>query len=833
MANSGKALVIVESPAKAKTINKYLGPGFEVRASMGHIRDLPSKGINVDIENGFEPTYDIMPGKKRTVISLKSLAKKCDRLYLATDLDREGEAIAWHLQQILGVPEDKTYRVIFNAITKASIQEAFEDPSRLDMDKVNAQQARRILDRIVGYQVSPLLWKKVTRGLSAGRVQSVAVKIVVIKEREIRAFKPDEYWLIPAVFTTDLTNGKADLWKAFLEANTVDGKAPTLARQSKWLAEHNAFKAELVKVNGEKFNAASEEQAMKVYNALAKSSYTINKIETKESLTRPSPPFITSTIQQAASNRLGFAAKRTMRVAQQLYEGMEIGSRGSVGLITYMRTDSTFLSKEALDMARQYIDTEFGAPYLPEKPKVFASSKSAQEAHEAIRPTDVSLSPEQVKPYLNEEQFKLYDIIWRRFVASQMQPGRWNVTTLDILADTEIGACLYRTNGRILVFDGCTRVWTISSNEQQLPSVSEGQALSPVEIQAEQHFTKPPARYTEASLVKALEREGIGRPSTYASIISTIQDRDYVKQKDRKFFATDLGEVVTDKLSEFFPKVMDISFTRFMEEQLDKIEELHLDWVSILDEFYGPFKKNLDTAMEEMKHAKAETQPSDYTCPECQKPMVYRFGKNGRFLSCSAYPECKFACPCDDEGKMLEQVETEHKCPKCGKPMIHKKGRFGEFLGCADYPECKTTQKIDKEGNILPPKPPAEPSGVRCYKCKTGELVIRASKRGPFLGCNKFPRCRTIISMKQLDHLKELQEAGQWPPDTYEKADELLGRKKKSASAKKAKADEDADVKSKPKAKKKTAKKKTAKKKAPEKEVEVPVVAGEDLPAPF
>ena len=835
MAKSGKALVIVESPAKAKTINKYLGSGFEVTASMGHIRDLPSKGINVDIENGFAPTYDIMPGKKRTVTSLKALAKKCDRLYLATDLDREGEAIAWHLQQILGVPEDKTYRVIFNAITKASIQEAFKDPGRLDMGKVNAQQARRILDRIVGYQISPLLWKKVTRGLSAGRVQSVAVKIVVIKEREIKAFKPDEYWLIPAVFTTDMQDGKAPLWKAFLEANTVDGKAPTLARQSKWLAEHNAFNAELVKVNGDKFNATNEEQAMSVYNALAQSSYAINKIETKESLTRPSPPFITSTIQQAASNRLGFSAKRTMRVAQQLYEGMEMGNRGSVGLITYMRTDSTFLSKEALDMARQYIETEFGPQYLPEKPKVYAAGKNAQEAHEAIRPTDASLSPEAVRPYLNEEQFKLYDVIWRRFVASQMQPGRWNVTTLDIQADTDMGPCLFRTNGRVLVFDGCTRVWTTTSAEQQLPVVSEGQPLAPVQIEAEQHFTKPPARFTEASLVKALEREGIGRPSTYASIISTIQDREYVKQKDRKFFATDLGEVVTDKLSEFFPKIMDISFTRFMEEQLDKIEELHLDWVGILEEFYGPFKKNLDTAMEEMKHAKAETQPSDYTCPECEKPMVYRFGKNGRFLSCSAYPECKYACPCDDEGKMLEQVETDHKCPVCSKPMIHKKGRFGEFLGCSDYPECKTTQKIDKEGNILPPKPPAELSGVRCYKCKTGELVIRASKRGPFLGCNKFPRCRTIISMKQLDHLKELQEAGQWPPDTYEKADEMLGRKKKSGAANKEKGDAGSD--SKPKAKKKTKKKAASKKattkKATPKKVEVPVAAEEDVPAPF
>jgi DNA topoisomerase I len=785
MATKDKALVIVESPAKAKTINKYLGPGFEVKASMGHVRDLPSKGLNVDIENRFDPTYDIMPGKKRTVISLKAAAKKCDRLYLATDLDREGEAIAWHLAQILNIPEDKTYRVIFNAITKTTIQEAFKEPGRLDMHKVMAQQARRILDRIVGYQISPLLWKKVTRGLSAGRVQSVAVKIVVEKEREIRAFKAEEYWLIPGIFTTDLQSSKQQLWLDYVEANTVDGKGPTHAEQSQWLTKHNAFKAELYKVGPDKFKASNEEEAQRIFKALDQAKFEISDIQTKESLSRPSPPFITSTVQQAASNRMGFAAKRTMRVAQQLYEGVDLGTRGSVGLITYMRTDSTHLSQEALNSVRDYIGKAFGGEYLPEKAKRYAAGKDAQAAHEAIRPTDVSLAPDEIESFLTEEQFKLYNLIWRRFVASQMQPARWNVTTLDIKADTDIGPCFYRTNGRILVFDGCTRVWTVSSAEQQLPTVAVGQSLLPVDIKAEQHFTKAPPRYTEASLVKALEKEGIGRPSTYASIISTIQDRDYVKQKERKFYATDLGEVVTDKLSEFFPKIMDISFTRFMESQLDKIEEQHLDWVGILNEFYGPFKQNLETAQEEMVHAKAETQPSDYTCPECKQAMVYRFGKNGRFLSCSAYPDCKFACPCDDEGKMLEQVVTEHKCPKCSKPMIHKKGRFGEFLGCSDYPECKTTQKIDKEGNILPPKPPAEPSGVKCHKCKTGELVIRQSKRGPFLGCNKFPRCRTIVSMKQIDHLKELQEAGKWPPDSLEKADELLGRTKKKKTTKK------------------------------------------------
>jgi len=776
---TGKSLVIVESPAKAKTINKYLGSGYEVKASMGHVRDLPSKGLNVDLENAFEPTYDIMPGKKRTVSTLKAAAKKCDTLYLATDLDREGEAIAWHLTQILGIPPENTFRVIFNAITKSAIQQAFSEPGRLDEDKVMAQQARRILDRIVGYQISPLLWKKVTRGLSAGRVQSVAVKMIVEKEREIRAFIAEEYWLIPAIFTTDLTSDYTQAWSDFLAQTNEQDKGPTLVQQNRWLEERQAFKAELVRVGSDSFKVDNQDDAQRIFQALQGASFKIGDIEKRETRSRPSPPFITSTLQQAAASRLGFTAKRTMSVAQQLYEGIDIGSMGSLGLITYMRTDSTHLSKEALTESRNHIANHFGEDYLPETPKVYASSKNAQQAHEAVRPTDVDLTPADIKSFLKEEQFKLYDLIWRRFVASQMTPSRANVTTLDIVADTSAGTCHYKATGRIQVFDGFTKVWTVTTADQKLPAMENGQALQAVHMKAEQHFTKPPARFTEAALVKALEKEGIGRPSTYASIISTVQDRGYAEQQDKKFYATDLGEVVTDKLSEYFPKIMDVAFTRFMEEQLDKIEEQHLDWVGVLTEFYGPFKKNLEIAQEQMKHAKAETQPSDYTCPECKQPMVYRFGKNGRFLSCSAYPDCKFACPCDKEGKMVEETVSEHVCPNCDKPMVTKRGRFGEFLGCSGYPDCKTILKIDKEGNVLPPTPPAEPTGIVCHKCKQGELVIRKSKRGPFLGCNRFPRCRTIVSIKQVDHLKQLQEAGQWPPDSLEKADELLGRKKK------------------------------------------------------
>jgi len=781
---SKKALVIVESPAKAKTINKYLGPEFEVKASMGHIRDLPSKGLNVDIENDFEPTYDIMPGKKRTVTALKMAAKNCDELYLATDLDREGEAIAWHLSQILKIPEDKTYRVIFNAITNSAIIHAFAQPGKLDINKVMAQQARRILDRIVGYQISPLLWKKVARGLSAGRVQSVAVKIIVERERQIREFKPEEYWLIPGVFTTDLQADYNLQWLDFISTKNHNDKTPSLAEQSHWLEKHNAFKSELYKVGDKKFHVTTKEDAERIHNALKETEFKIDDVQSKESLSRPSAPFITSTLQQAAANRLGFSAKSTMVIAQQLYEGIDLGSMGFLGLITYMRTDSTHLSSEAVTDARKYIRNQCGSDYLPEKAKIYTSKKNAQQAHEAIRPTDVDLTPNEIKQYLTNEQYKLYDLIWRRFVACQMESAIWNVTNLNIKADTEIGPCWYRTTGRILLFDGFTKIWSISSNEQQLPPMKVGQKLAAVDIKAEQHFTKPPARYTEASLVKALEKEGIGRPSTYASIISTIQDRGYVDQRDKKFSATDLGEVVTDKLNEYFPKIMDISFTRYMEDQLDRIEEQHLDWLGVLKDFYGPFRENLDTATEQMKHAKAEVTPSEYKCPQCKQQLVYRFGKNGKFLSCSAYPECKFACPCDKDGKMIEEKLSEHKCPVCGKPMVNKNGRFGPFLGCSDYPECKTTLKLDKQGNVLPPKPPAEPTGIKCYKCKQGELVIRQGKKGPFLGCGRFPKCRTIISYKQLDNLKRLQSEGQWPPETIEQAEKILGRKKAKEHAK-------------------------------------------------
>ncbi|MFQ6036001.1 MAG: type I DNA topoisomerase [Sedimentisphaerales bacterium] len=777
--NSHKSLVIVESPAKARTINKYLGPDFDVKSSMGHVRDLPAKQFGVDIENNFRPTYVITPGRQRTARSLKAAAKKCHQLYLATDLDREGEAIAWHLAQILGVPEEKTYRVIFNAITKSAIKRAFAEPGKIDMDKVMAQQARRILDRIVGYQISPLLWKKVASGLSAGRVQSVAVKMVVERERAIRNFKPKEYWLIPAVFTTDLQSNYRQEWLDFMRVEIENDKGPSAAEQNKWLLEHNAFKAQIYKIGDAKFQASNKQEAEQIFNALQGAEFKLADIQTKQSVSQPPAPFITSALQQAAANRLGFAAKRTMAVAQQLYEGIDLGSMGSLGLITYMRTDSTHLASEAVTEVRNYIATHLGADYLPQKAKIYASKKTAQQAHEAIHPTDVDLTPSEIKQFLTDEQLALYNLIWRRFVACQMSPAKWEVTSLNIVAETSLGRCWYRSTGRVLVFDGFTKVWPITSSEQQLPQMFVGQKLAVVDIRAEQHFTKPPARYTEGSLVKALENEGIGRPSTYAPIISTIQERGYVEQKDKKFFATDLGEIVTDKLNEYFPKIMDVAFTRYMEQQLDKIEEQHLDWLGVLKGFYNPFKQNLDTALAEMKHAKAEVAPSEYKCPQCGQQLVYRFSKNGRFLGCSSYPNCEFTCPCDEEGRMVEQKLSEHKCPRCGKPMVEKHGRFGPFLGCSDYPSCKTTLKLDKNGNVLPAKSPRQETEIICHKCKEGRFLIRQSKKGPFLGCSKFPKCRTIVSIKQLDHLKQLQSAGKWPPETLEQADQILGIKKR------------------------------------------------------
>ncbi len=821
-------LVIVESPSKAKTINKYLGREYLVLASVGHVRDLPSrnpKGVKspvpgVDLEKRFEPTYVVSEGKERVISDLKRAAKEATstghEVWFATDLDREGEAIAWHLAQELGIASSRAKRVVFPAITKAEIEKAFKNPHPINEDRVNAQQARRILDRIVGYQVSPLLWKKVARGLSAGRVQSVAVRVVVEREREIRAFVPDEYWAISAAFTDALAKapGVAAAFSKFL-ATPVPGRTmkdgsvgpetrPTQKAQNIWLGENGAFRAELVDVGGEKFELgvaatatnlkSAAEQIAERCAVVAKAvgmrnirvdvredpsgkgparylrtisgdidpstKYAIESIETKRTSSRPPPPFITSTLQQAGANRLGFASQRTMRTAQQLYEGVDIPGEGPVGLITYMRTDSTNISGEALNALRSYIGKRFGDKYLPEKPNFFSSSnKDAQEAHEAIRPTNVELTPQKVARALNPDQLRLYTLIWERAVACQMTPAQWDSTAITIKGGTDAARpCSFRATGRVLVFDGFYKVAGVpqSADEQTLPRVSEKQPLAPVHADAQQKFTSPPPRYTEASLIKILEQEGIGRPSTYASIISVIQERNYVEKLEGRFYATDLGEVVTDKLIEAFPEILDVGYTREMEEQLDKVEDDHLDWVEMLRKFYGPFKKQLALAETELVHAKAEQTPAppEYTCPTCEKegrgksPLVYRFGKNGRFLSCSRFNEgvCKYASPVDREGKPRPAAATvDVACHKCGSAMTKRVGRFGPFLGCSMYADkdkpCDGLLNLDKKGRVEAPSVKPLTTEVPCAICEAA-LYLRTGVRGPWLSCSRFPKCR-------------------------------------------------------------------------------------------
>lgn len=811
----GKHLVIVESPAKAKTINRYLGNDYLVLASVGHVRDLPSKAKKgektpvpgVDLEHGFRPTYEILSGKDKVISELKRAAKEAREsgreVWFATDLDREGEAIAWHLAQELGVDSAQAKRVIFAAITRGEIAKAFQHPHSIDADKVNAQQARRILDRIVGYQVSPLLWKKVARGLSAGRVQSVAVRLVVEREREIRAFVPDEYWSIDGLFTTrgGEAGGLGEAWRKLLSKRDERGKGPTVKEQNAWLAEREGIRAELIEVGGEKFEirasgegaGAAADLTGRVREAAElaglteirtrveedseargparfvrvlegrvdpRADFKVRSIETKRTSVRPPAPFITSTLQQAASSRLSFGAQRTMRAAQQLYEGVEIPGEGPVGLITYMRTDSTAISGDAIEMARGYIKKEFGDKYLPEKPNFFASrNKSAQEAHEAIRPTSLNHPPSRVRSALNNDQFRLYQIIWERFVACQMTPAQWDSTTAIFEGGVDPSRPVaFRASGRVLAFDGFYKVAGVptASDTATLPPLDEGQRVDPFHIDPQQKFTSPPPRYTEASLIKKLEEEGIGRPSTYAEIVNKIEQRKYVELMDRRFYATDLGEVVTDKLVEGFPRIMDIGYTREMERELDRVEEDHLDWIEMLDRFYGPFKENLQRAMEEMKHAKAEVQPApkEYRCEKCGSDLVYRFGKSGRFLSCSRYPDCDYAAPVDRQGrpKSIEMVDVA--CPECGGPMTRRSGRYGPFLGCARYGDkenpCSGILNLDKAERVTAPSPPPYETDLPCPKCEA-PLNLRSGVRGPWLGCSRFPKCRGRGKWTDLD----------------------------------------------------------------------------------
>jgi DNA topoisomerase-1 len=800
---NGKHLVIVESPAKAKTINKYLGDDYVVKASMGHVRDLPSKGLGVDLKT-FVPEYEVLASRGKVMGELRKLAKESDQVYLATDLDREGEAIAWHLKEALDLPDSRVQRVMFNAITKAEIQKAFQKPLKIDIDRVNAQQARRILDRIVGYEISPLLWRKVAKGLSAGRVQSVAVRLVVEREREIDAFIPEEFWKIGGIFTpgTD-ESAVGELSRKWLEfLKKTDNGERTKVERDKWLGEHEAFNAELIELAGKKFEATKKDDARKAAELLGfivskeqttedpegkgparhltrlegavgqAPRYNVKSIEKKRTSSRPPAPFITSTMQQGASSRLGFGAQRAMRVAQTLYEA---------GRITYMRTDSTHLSAEAVSMVRGYIEHTFGDKYLPEKPVGYASSnKSAQEAHEAIRPTDVAFTPQEAHAKLSPDEYRLYQLIWNRFVACQMTPAQFDQTTILISTNTNEGEAIFKANGRKLVFDGFMKVAGVSSEDQLLPELAEKQPVNPIDISPTQHFTQPPPRFTEASLVKALEQLGIGRPSTYASIIQTIQDRQYVEQMDRRFYATMLGSIVTDKLIQAFPEIMNVQFTAGMETKLDQIEENHLDWVKLLQDFYGPFHATVDGALEKIDHAGGT--PSPYICEKCGGRMLYRISKNGFFLACENR-ECNHTQPVDTQGKPTVREVSEYKCPVCGREMIKRKGRFGEFLGCSGYsikndqgePSCTMIINLDKQGNPLPPKPKAIETTVKCEKCGS-PMLLRDSKRGPFLGCSTFPKCRSTKMVKKLEgeNLKEVEALLPRLQEEKEKAGELM-----------------------------------------------------------
>ncbi|KAA8740945.1 type I DNA topoisomerase [Pseudomonas koreensis] len=826
----GKSLVIVESPAKAKTINKYLGNQYVVKSSIGHIRDLPTSGsasaskepaakrgkaaagegpvltpkekarkqlvsrMGVDPDHGWKAQYEILPGKEKVIEELRRLAKDADTIYLATDLDREGEAIAWHLREAIGGDDSRYKRVVFNEITKKAIQEAFSEPGELDIDRVNAQQARRFLDRVVGYMVSPLLWAKIARGLSAGRVQSVAVKLVVEREREIRAFNPEEYWEVHADLGT---------------------------------AKGSTVRFEVAREKGEAFKPLNEAQATAALEKLKSSSYSIVKREDKPTSSKPSAPFITSTLQQAASNRLGFGVKKTMMMAQRLYEA---------GYITYMRTDSTNLSADAVAMARTYIEDEFGKKYLPETPNVYSSKEGAQEAHEAIRPSDANTTPSKLAG-MERDAERLYELIWRQFLACQMLPAQYLSTTVSVAAgDFEL-----RAKGRILKFDGYTRVLpqiTKPGDDDVLPDMAQGDAMKLIKLDPSQHFTKPPARYSEASLVKEMEKRGIGRPSTYAAIISTIQDRGYVTLHNRRFYSEKMGDIVTERLSESFSNLMDYGFTAGMEENLDDVAQGERDWKNVLDEFYGDFKKKLEVA-ENPESGMRANQPvmTDIPCTTCGRPMQIRTASTGVFLGCSGYSlppkeRCKATVnlvpgdeiAADDEGESESLVlRGKHRCPicstamdaylldekrklhicgnnpdcagyeieegnyrikgyegpslecdKCGSEMQLKTGRFGKFFGCTN-PTCKNTRKLLKSGDAAPPKmDPVKMPELKCEKVND-TYILRDGASGLFLAASQFPKnreTRAPLVIEILPHKDEIDpkyhflcEAPQKDPD--------------------------------------------------------------------
>ncbi|MFC6331179.1 type I DNA topoisomerase [Paenibacillus septentrionalis] len=678
------SLVIVESPAKAKTIGKYLGSKYIVKASMGHIRDLPKSQFGVDVENGFNPKYITIRGKGSVLKELKDASKKVKRVYLAADPDREGEAIAWHLAHYLEVDGTEPCRVVFNEITKQAVKEAFKTPRQINMDLVNAQQARRILDRFVGYKISPLLWKKVKKGLSAGRVQSVTVKLIIDRENEIDAFVPEEYWSITA------------------KLNHLN----------------QTFDAKFYGLNGKKKELNNEAEVNEVLRSIDNESFTVSEVKEKERLRHPSPPFITSSLQQEAARKLGFRASKTMSVAQQLYEGVELGKEGTVGLITYMRTDSTRISPVAQEEAREYVTEKYGADYIPAEPKQYTKKNSgAQDAHEAIRPTSIYRDPETMKPFLSRDQFRLYKLIWDRFAASQMSSAVLDTMTVDF----KVGEATFRSSGSKIKFAGFMKVYVEGNDDGTveeytfLPALQKDEQLTPADIDPKQHFTQPPPRYTEARLVRALEELGIGRPSTYAPTLETVQKRGYVALEEKKFFPTELGELINQLMEEFFPEILNVEFTANMEDNLDHVEEGTEDWVKVLSDFYETFEKRLQVAEEEMKEIEIQDEVSDELCEKCGKPLVYKMGRFGRFLACSGFPDCRNTKP------IVKDIGVE--CPKCHKGKVverrSKKGRI--FYGCDTYPECDYVS-WDK------------PTNKNCPNCGQG-LVEKRNRNGARLQC--------------------------------------------------------------------------------------------------
>jgi DNA topoisomerase-1 len=712
------ALVIVESPAKAKTIKKYLGRGYVVKASVGHVKDLPRKKMGIDVKRGFRPEYVVIEKKEKVLSEIKQAAAQVGKVLLAPDPDREGEAIAWHIAEEIRDANPNIQRVLFNEITKKAVNEAIEKPVALDVKKFESQQARRILDRLVGYEISPVLWTKVRRGLSAGRVQSVAVRLVVEREDEIKAFVPQEYWTVEA---------------------TVEGPVPP------------PFTVKGTKLDGKKLEMVHEGQAREFVDIMRAATLRVASVERKERRKNPPPPFITSKLQQDASSKLRFSPKRTMGLAQRLYEGVEMGEDGLVGLITYMRTDSTRISDDALTEVRAFIGGKYGATFLPAEPVVYKTKKGAQDAHEAIRPTSLKYDPETVRALWadgkgggrdereSDDLLRLYTLIWNRFVACQMVPAVFDQTTIDVAADR----AELRATGQVIKFPGFLSVYaeTVEDavNEDEtgasLPDVKEGDELKLLETRPEQHFTQPPPRFSEATLVKELEEKGIGRPSTYAAILSTIQDRGYVEKKEARLYPTELGVMVNGLLVKSFPEIVSTDFTAQMEEQLDLVEEGEANWVKLLDGFYKPFKVDLEKAKIEMRNLKAEEKPTDEVCEKCGKPMVIKWGRNGHFLACSGYPECRntkeFTRNADGSLTIVPATRpSDQMCPTCGAPMLIKRGRFGEFLACSKYPECKTTSPLSL--------------GVDCPKPDCGGyLTEKRSRRGKvFFGCSNYSRTK-------------------------------------------------------------------------------------------